>query len=128
MKSLARVVLALASLWCWTPGAQAQKATEVFIPIGQSTGLSGKLTLIGKIASVNLQNRTITVTDQSGTVTVHLAEPTKIYVDLSLQRSPNRPGTVADLRTGLLAEVKFEGNDRNKAVAEWIKVRFMEKT
>jgi hypothetical protein len=125
MKSLARVVLALATLWCWTPWAQAQKATEVFIPIGQSAGLSGKLTLIGKIAAVDPQNRTITATDETGTHTVRLSERTKIYVDLSLQRSPNRPGTLADLRTGLLTEVKFEGNDRSKGVAEWIKVQAM---
>jgi hypothetical protein len=126
MKSLARVVLAIAWLWCCAPSVQGQKATEVFIPIGQSAGLSGKLTLIGKIAAVNTQNRTITATDESGTHTVHLSERTKIYVDLSLQRSPNRAGTLADLRTGLLAEVKFEGNDRTRGVAEWIKVQIME--
>ncbi len=126
MKSIVRVVLATACVWRCTSRVQGQKATEVFIPVGQSTGLSGKLTLIGKITSVDAQNRTITVTDESGTHTVRLSERTKIYVDLSKQRSPNRNGTLADLRTGLLTEVKFEGNDRSKGVAEWIKVQIVE--
>jgi hypothetical protein len=122
MKSLALAVVAIAWLWTW-PGVQGQKATEVFIPIGQSAGLSGKLTRIGKIAAVDTQNRTVTVTDAVGTQTVLLSERTKIYLDLSRQRSPNRPGSIADIRPGLLAEVKFEGNDRSKGVAEWIKVQ-----
>jgi len=125
MKSLARVGVAIVCLWC-TPGVHVQKATEVFIPIGQSTGLSGKVTLLGKVAAVNAQDQTITVSDQAGTHLVRLSERTKIYVDLSRQRSPNRRGTLADLRAGFLTEVKFEGNDRGKSVAEWIKVQISE--
>ncbi len=126
MKSIVRAILVTACVWCGTLCVQGQKATEVFIPIGQSTGLSGKVTLIGKITSVDTQNRTITASDESGTHPVRLTERTRIYVDLSKQRSPNRKGTLADLRTGLLTEIKFEGNDRGKGVAEWIKVQIVE--
>jgi hypothetical protein len=122
MKSRAWAVVIVTCL-AFCPSVDGQKSTEVFIPVGQSTGLSGKLTLIGKITAVNAQNRTVTATDQTGTRTVQLSERTKVYLDFSKLRMPSKPGTVADILPGRLAEVKFEGNDRGKGVAEWIKVQ-----
>ena len=48
-------------LWGSASAPSAQKMTEQYIPIGQSPGLSGKYTVIGKLQSVNPQERTCTV-------------------------------------------------------------------
>jgi hypothetical protein len=39
----------------------AQEAMEMFIPIGDSHGVSNIYSIIGKIASVNEENRSLTV-------------------------------------------------------------------
>jgi hypothetical protein len=101
----------------------AQRKTEVFIPIGQSPGLSGKYTVIGKIASVNARSRTLTLMDSSASHTVRLTDQTEIFLDRTMLQSPNSNGTVADLRQDRTAEVKFKDNDRQAGIAEWIKVQ-----
>jgi len=40
--------------------------TEQYIPIGQSPGLSGKYTVIGKLQSVNAKEQTCTVAGHHG--------------------------------------------------------------
>ena len=44
-----------ALLWGSAAAPSAQMVTEQYIPIGQSPGLSGKHTVIGKLQSVNPQ-------------------------------------------------------------------------
>jgi hypothetical protein len=100
----------------------AQKTTELFIPLGQSPGLSGKHTLIGKIDQVNAMSSTLTVTDAAGTYSVPVTPGTRIYLDKSPARLPNTQGTLADCRPGDAIEVKFVDNARAQP-AEWIKVR-----
>ena len=56
--------------------AQAEKATELYIPIGQSPGLSGKYTVLGKIDQVNAKNQTIKMSGASGSYTVKLTKST----------------------------------------------------
>lgn len=109
------------------PCVHGQKATEIFIPIGKSPGLSGKYTTIGKIDTVNAQDQTITMADSSGSYTIKITEHTKIWLDKSKLELTNERGTFADLQKGLLAEVKYENNARkDKGVAEWIKVQITE--
>jgi hypothetical protein len=111
-------------LFCFSFAAYAQKATEMFIPIGQSPGLSGKHTLIARIEAVNPPTRTLTLKDESVTRTVRITEQTKIWLDRSKLQQPNRTGTFADCRVGSLAEIKFLLNERKEGgVAEWIKVQ-----
>ncbi|MGD2187924.1 MAG: hypothetical protein PVI71_17465 [Desulfobacterales bacterium] len=102
--------------------AYAEKETEIYIPIGQSPGLSGEYTVMGKIDQVNLQNQTLKMSDASGSYTVKLTESTSIYLDRSKVKRTNTYGTIADCKVGDLVEVKFEDNSRNKPV-EWIKVQ-----
>ena len=59
----------------------AEKTTELYIPIGQSPGLSGKYTLIGKIDEVSPPDQTLKVTGASGTYTVRATEYTLILID-----------------------------------------------
>jgi hypothetical protein len=111
-------------LLCCTVAAHAQKATEQFIPIGQSPGLSGKHTLIARIEAVNPPTRTLTLKNETGTHTVRITEQTKIWLDRSRLQQPNVKGTFADCRVGSLAEIKFVQNERKEGgVAEWAKVQ-----
>ena len=114
-----------AFLWGSASAPSAQKMTEQFIPIGQSPGLSGKYTVIGKLQSVNAQEKTCTVADTTGAVNVRITERTKIWLDRSRLQQPNLEGTIADLRPGATVEVKPEGYQRgvSSGPADWIKVQ-----
>jgi hypothetical protein len=102
--------------------ARAEKSTELYIPIGQSPGLSREYTVLGKIDQVNLQNRTLKMSGASGSYTVKLTESTSIYLDRSKVKRTNTYGNLADCKPGDTVEVKFEDNSRNKPI-EWIKVQ-----
>ncbi len=126
LKLLTRIGVTLILLVA-VPCVHGQKATEIFIPLGKSPGLSGKYTTIGKIDTVNAQDQTITMTDSSGSYTIKITERTKIWLDKSKLKSTNQKGTFADLRKGLLAEVKYEDSTRkDKGTAEWIKIQITE--
>ena len=100
----------------------AQKSTELYIPIGQSPGLSGIHTVMGQIDQVNLQNQTLRMTGPSGSYNVKLTGHTLIFLDRSKAGLTNTYGKMADCLVGDTVEVKFEDNSHNKPV-EWIKVQ-----
>ncbi len=102
------------------PGAQGQKATEQFIPIGQSPGLSNVFTDLAAIAEVDADARTITLPVAGGR-RVKVTEGTTIWLDRSKYRQSNVVGGFEDLRVGLQVEVKYEDSQRRE-MAEWIKV------
>jgi hypothetical protein len=111
-------------LWGSSPNALGQKATEMFIPLGQSPGLSSKYTVIGTIETVDARNRTIIITGPSETWSAQITDQTKIWLDRSKLRLTNQKGTFADLRKGRLVEVKYEdANRKGKSPAGWIKVQ-----
>lgn len=101
---------------------QAEKSTELFIPIGQSPGLSGEYTVMGKIDEVNAQNQSIKMSGPSGSYSVQLTQHTSIYLDRSKAQLPNSYGTLADCKAGDTVEVKFVDNSRSKPL-EWVKVQ-----
>ncbi len=101
---------------------QAEKATELFIPMEKSPGLSGEYTVMGKVEKVNSGAQSITMSGPSGSYTVKLTEHTFIYLDRSKAQQSNSYGTLADCEIGDLVEVKFVDNSRNKPI-EWIKVQ-----
>jgi hypothetical protein len=118
VKLIAIIILAMSS---WSL-AYAQKTTERFIPIGKSPGLSGKFTLIGKIAAVDPQRKTLVCADSTGRHTVKVIEQTRIWLDQSQLNQTNQTGALADCQTGRLVEVKFVDKERKEGPAEWIKV------
>jgi hypothetical protein len=118
---LAMVVVALGG----TLEASGQEATEMYIPIGQSPGLSGKGSLIGTLASVDRGNRMVTISSPSGTQTVRFTDRTLIWLDRSLQKQPNQNGAIADLQQGRTVEIKVRKGEP-KTVAEWIKVQLLD--
>ena len=104
------------------PNCFSQKATELYIPIGQSPGVSGKSSLLCEIDGLIAATNTLTVKDSVGTYSVTITDTTRIYLDNSQLRTKNAYGSAADLKTGSLAEIRFtDGETRQKA--EWIKVQ-----
>ncbi len=104
--------------------AYGQKATEFYIPVGKSPGLSGKYTAIGIIQSVDFDEHTMTIVGRSRTWTAKITDDTKIWLDRSLLRMTNKKGTPADCRPGVRVEVKYEGRGEPKSDhCEWVKVQ-----
>lgn len=123
-----KLLMQIGVIVAWLSGmtyAHSQQMTEMFIPVGQSPGVSDKSSLIGTINSTDEKNRTVTVTAPSGAQTVALTNRTKIWLDRSLLKAPNQTGTSADLQKGRKVEVKLEQGER-KQIAEWVKVQLTE--
>lgn len=102
--------------------ASGQQATEMFIPIGQSPGLSNKESVIGTLESVDQGKQMVTISNSSGTQTVGITDRTMIWLDRSEQKQPNQDGAINDLQKGRKIELKVRKGEP-KAVAEWIKVQ-----
>ena len=100
----------------------AQKETEVFIPIGQSPGVSGKHSLMGKVESVSINDSTMSIRQETGIKTLKMTEQTKIYLDKSKLNQQNKKGTYADLKPGMTTEVKYVDNKPGNPI-DWIKVK-----
>jgi hypothetical protein len=109
------------ALLCATAFAHGQEATEQFIPIGQSPGLSGKHTTLGEVAEVDAQGKTVTVVEPAGRRTVKITDKTHIWLDRSKLKQPNVTGSFADLKKGRKVEVKYE-EPAQREVADWVKV------
>jgi hypothetical protein len=115
---LAIIVIALEG----TLEASGQQATEMFIPIGQSPGLSNMGSVIGTLESVDPGKRIVTISSSSGAQTVGITDRTMIWLDRSEQKQPNQNGAINDLQKGRKIEIKVRKGEP-KAVAEWIKVQ-----
>ena len=117
---LARVIVVVAL--AGVSEAFGQEATEMYIPIGQSPGVSGKSTLLGTIESVDPGKRMLTVSGPAGTRKFQIADRTLIWIDRSAQKQRNQTGTLADLQRGRKVEIKPD-EGAGQAVAKWIKVQ-----
>lgn len=98
--------------------AYAQKTTEMFIPMGQSPGISHKYTYLGKIESVNKHKQTIKADGRN----IKVNRDTKIWLDRTALEAANIAGRFADLKSGRQVEIKYADADRRQ-VAEWIKIK-----
>jgi hypothetical protein len=103
--------------------AHAQEATEVFIPIGQSPGVSGITSVIGTVESCDWATGIVISTDK-GRQTATLTDETKIYLDRSAAKKSGAEGSRSDCRKGRRVEVKYvyKGKART-ATADWIKIQ-----
>ena len=89
----------------------AQYTTEEFVPIGASPGVSNIHSIIGKIATVNQENGSLTVSDSSGvTYLVTNLKGVSIWLDRSKAKGKNEVGSLADLQPGRTVEVKYKGD------------------
>ncbi len=125
VRTFVLAVVGMSPLFLGAPAPSAQEMTERFIPVGQSPGLSGKATVIGKIQAINARDQTVTIAGPAGTWSAKVTERTKIWLDRSMSRKTNLTGTFSDLRQGLTVEVKPDGSQRGaqSGPAEWIKVQ-----
>jgi len=98
--------------------AHAQKSTEVYIPIGDSPGVSETTSLQGKISSLDYASRSIEVLDRSGRRTVRVNDATVYYLSRSKYGKKNMLGSMQDCKVGRLVEV----NVADDGDVEWIKV------
>ena len=106
-----------------TAVATAQRATEIYIPIGRSPGVSGKLSTIGTCTACDVTERVATVRAGQNTWTVKMTAATKIYLDRSELGQPKCCGTLADLRDSRQVEIKYKGERKSGSECEWIKIR-----
>lgn len=101
----------------------AQQAMEMYIPIGASIGVSNISSIIGKVATVDQQNKTFTVNDASGSLTIAVPDKTTVWLDLSKAGGTNKMGSTTDLKPDLTVEVKYQEAVRGPSLtAEWIKI------
>jgi cold shock CspA family protein len=107
--------------------AATQEATEVFIPIGKSPGVSKQESFIGTVEAVDEKDRSLRVAAPTGAVTVAVTDKTRIFRDKSALKQRNEAGAFADLQEGRTVEVKLERGEGQRK-AQWIKVRITEAT
>lgn len=110
-------VLLCAPFTGWVHG---QQAAERFIPIGQSPGVSGESSYIGEIVTVDVDNRTLTVEDDSGRHRIRMTDDTDIWLDRSAQQRTNVEGGYDDMEVGRRVEIK-PAPDAPETAA-WIKI------
>lgn len=97
---------------------QAQQATEQYIPIGQSPGISAAASLIGTITRVDYETSSMEVSGPEGPRTVSMDAATRYYVDLSKQKRGNQLGSLQSCEIGQRVEIKF----RDDGKVDWIKI------
>ena len=110
------------ALLCDASLAHGQRATERFIPIGQSPGISGRLSTQGTIVGVDPGQRRIAIETPTGRVSVRVEDSTRIWIDRHDRGEGVLSGSFDDLCEGCSAEVKY-ADPETREVAEWVKVR-----
>ena len=99
----------------------SQKATEQFIPIGESPGLSGVTTYIGRIQGYDAASGTLTLNAGGAPQAVRITDDTNIWLDRSAWKLSNLEGDASDLQAGRRAEVSYV-DPTVRDVASWVKV------
>ena len=73
---------------------------KVFIPLGQSPGVSGKLSVVGRIGTERSHNSTLIPGLETELMTSKMNAQTKIYLDRSKLKLTNTKGSIADIKPG----------------------------
>lgn len=114
-----RYVLGLtvaAALTC--ANAMAQQATEVYIPIGDSPGVSKDRSWIGEINTVDYGEMRVEVNTSRGMRQIKVDGKTRFYLDRTRYRKKSETGTMQDCRVGRRIEAYVGGDGK----AYWIKI------
>ncbi len=96
----------------------AHPATELYIPIGKSPGVSHVKTRIGRIQSLAAALSGLTLATDAGPAYVAAGRATRIYLQFADPSRANQLGSYADCKQGLMAEA-FIAEDGS---VPWIKV------
>jgi hypothetical protein len=103
-----------------TSTALAHPATERYIPIGESPGVSQTGTM-GVIEVVNVADQSILVGTREAAHWVRLTNRTRIWLDRTQLAKSNLVGGFSDCAVGRTVEIHFE-DPEIRAVAAWIKI------
>jgi hypothetical protein len=108
------------------PGtAVAQEATEQFIPIGESPGVSREESYLGECVAYDAEDRVLQMHGNRGIRRILITEKTRIWLDRSPIEETNVVGDPGDLLPGRRMEVRYADPD-DKEVADWVKVEIVE--
>ncbi len=119
---MGKYTIAIPILWlCFAGQVLGQQQTEIYIPIGESPGLSGTHTDVGQILSFDADSRTLSLAAEGGTRPVRITSDTDIWLDRSGAKLRNVGGGVSDLVSGRRAEVKCMDPTKRQSAA-WVKV------
>lgn len=110
--------LKLAALIIATGVAHAQQATERYIPIGHSPGVSSEESFVGTITDIDYATHRMDVEGTKGRITVTPAESTRYYLDRTKRKKSNQTATFRDCEVGLNVEIKIKADGS----VDWIKV------
>ena len=117
-----KVAIVIPIIWlCIAGQARGQQQTEIYIPIGDSPGLSGTHTDVGQIMGFDADSRTLSLATRGGTRPVRITSDTDIWLDRSGAKLRNASGGVSDLLPGRRAEIKYMDPTKRQAAA-WVKV------
>lgn len=117
MKTVALCLLLIAG-----SAALAQQATEVYIPIGESPGVSKRDSIIGSITSVDHERYQLAISTAGESRTITMTPSTRYYIDKSSDRKQNSYGTFDDCEAGQRIEA-YADDDGN---AVWVKIAWSE--
>ena len=117
MNQMQKVTLTLLSLLLAAPAA-AQRATEVYIPIGESPGVSDSESIIGTITDVDYSQHRMEVASAGETRTVNTTEETRYYLDRSAEGESSEAAGFNECREGRRIEAYID--DSGNAI--WIKI------
>lgn len=101
-----------------TMSAAAHQETELYIPIGESPGVSHVKSHIGRIESLDVAQNGFTIQVQDGSKYIAFDEKTKIYLQYATPGKQNRLGSHDDCQAGRTAEV-YVADD---GTVRWVKV------
>lgn len=104
-----------------TPPSLAQQATERFIPLGQSPGISGKTAMMGTVVGYSAGMLTLSAPAYPTPQQVRVTPTTQIWLDRSPLRQSNLAGSPSDLVAGRRIEIRF-ADAATRQAASWIKV------
>jgi hypothetical protein len=121
MTKIPTAVIGAVSILLIATQAYGQKQTEIYIPIGQSPGVSHTQTYIGPITGMDSSAGKLTVDSAGGAHVVTVTDKTRIWLDRSKQKLSNQVGKMSDLQIGRTVEIKY-AKSTEPMVAEWIKV------
>lgn len=113
-------MVATVAVFVWLAGALAggQETTEVYIPIGESPGVSGVSSIIGTVSEVDYESQSLVVTANGTSRSIEMDDDTHYYLDRSDTKEPSSEGDVRDCQVGRMVEVKLAGD----GMADWIKI------
>lgn len=113
-----RGCLKLTVLMIATGVVHAQQATERYIPIGMSPGVSNEESFIGTITDIDYTNHKMEVRGTEGTITVSPGESTRYYLDRTKRKMSNQTATIRDCEVGLKLEIRILADGS----VDWIKI------